>query len=362
MDEAKKKTSYITITISALVTAFVVIKLSGVLTPFLIAFFLAYLFNPLVNKLSSLSLKNKKLPRLLSVLIIFLMLMFLSAILILWLIPILITQLSHLVTNLAHWFEIIEKEWLPWIAQYMDIKLTDWNLDKSKRLLAEHGKQISVAMGSVTGILLQSGMSIVSWVVQFGVILVVLFYLLRDWPVLIIKMQKELSIYSFGQRAITLIAKGEGVLRVFFRGQLSVMAALGLIYAIGLSLLGLNYAILLGFISGLLSIVPYLGGAVGLTLSLFVGYLQFHDWPSLVLILGVFGIGQVLESMLLTPYLVGDKLGLHPVFVIFAIMAGGELFGFFGVLLALPVAAVMVVLIKDVHRTRGNNDVGPTAF
>lgn len=362
MDDVKKVLIYLTILFCALVGGFIIIKLAGVLIPFLLAGFLAYLFNPLVNKLSSLHIKKRKLPRLVSVLIVFLSLLLLSAILILWLIPILVTQLSHLVINATHWFEIIEKEWLPWLAQHLDIKLTDWNLDKSKSLLIAHGKQISLAMGSITAIVLQSGIGIVSWIVQFGVVLVVLFYLLRDWPILMKKMQKELTTHEFGPKFIKIVAKCDGVLGVFFRGQLSVMAALAVIYATGLSLVGLNYAILLGFISGLLSIVPYLGGAVGLTLSLFVGYLQFHDWTSLALILSVFGVGQALESMLLTPYLVGDKLGLHPVVVIFAIMAGGELFGFFGVLLALPVAAVMVVLIKGYHQTRGNNDVGPTAF
>lgn len=362
MDDVKKVLIYLTVSICVLLGGFVIIKLAGVLTPFLIAFFLAYLFNPLVNKLSRLHIKNRKLPRLVSVLIVFLTLTFLSAILVLWLIPILITQLSLLITSATHWLGVLEKEWLPWLAQHMNIKLTDWNLEKGKTILVQHGKQISMAMGSITTLLFQSGLGIVSWLTQFFIILVVLFYLLRDWPFLMKKIQKTLLMNSFGQTFIKIVAKCDAVLGVFFRGQLSVMAALGAIYAIGLSLVGVNYAILLGFISGLLSIVPYLGGAVGLALSLFVGYLQFQDWPSLALIIGVFGVGQALESIVLTPYLVGDKLGLHPLVVIFAIMAGGELFGFFGVLLALPVAAVMVVLLKDFHQTRGNNDVGPTAF
>lgn len=362
MDDAKKILIYLTVVVGMLLTGYVVFKLAGVLTPFLLAFLLAYLFNPLVNKLQALHIKGKFLPRLVGVLSVFFMIILMLVILVVWLMPILVNQLSLMITALTHWFVVIEKEWLPWLAQHANISVETFDLEQGKNLLITHAKQVSVAMGSITTILLQSGMSVVSFVVQLGIVFVVLFYLLRDWPVLMNKAKDRLSVSRFGQTLIKVVADCDDILTVFFRGQLSVMAALGLIYAVGLSLVGVNYGILLGFMSGLLSIVPYLGGVVGLTLSLLIGYLQFHDWSSLMLILGVFGIGQALESMVLTPYLIGDKLGLHPVAVIFAIMAGGELFGFFGVLLALPVAAVMVVLIKGFHQTRGNNDVGPTAF
>lgn len=362
MDDAKKILIYLTVVVGVLLAGYVIFALAGVLTPFLLAFLLAYLFNPLVNKLQTLHIRNKFLPRLVGVMAVFLILILIFVILVVWLIPVLVNQLSLLVTTFSHWLVVIEKEWLPWLAQHANINADTLNLEKGKSLLVTHGKQISLVMGSITAVLLQSGISIVSFVVQLALVFVVLFYLLRDWPTLMLKAKSTLSANHFGQNLIKIVAKCDQILSVFFRGQLSVMASLGLIYSIGLSLVGVNYGILLGFISGLLSIVPYLGGAVGLTLSLLVGYLQFHDWSSLMLILGVFGIGQALESMVLTPYLIGDKLGLHPVVVIFAIMAGGELFGFFGVLLALPVAAVMVVLVKDCHQTRGNNDVGPTAF
>lgn len=362
MDDAKKILIYLTVLMGVLLTGYIIFALAGVLTPFLLAFLLAYLFNPLVNKLQKLHIKNTFLPRLVGVMIVFLMLSLISVILVVWLIPILVNQLSLLATTLSHWLTVIEKEWLPWLAQHANISADSLDIEKGKNLLVTHGKQISLVMGSITAILLQSGIGIISFVFQLALVFVVLFYLLRDWPTLMLRAKNSLSTNGYGQNFIKIVAKCDQILSVFFRGQLSVMAALGLIYSIGLSIIGVNYGILLGFISGLLSIVPYLGGAVGLTLSLLVGYLQFHDWTSLMFILSVFGIGQALESMVLTPYLIGDKLGLHPVVVIFAIMAGGELFGFFGVLLALPVAAVMVVLIKDFHQTRGNNDVGPTAF
>jgi predicted PurR-regulated permease PerM len=364
MDDFKKIFIFLALISAALLVGFIIIKLSGVLTPFLIACFLAYLFNPLVNKLNFITIKKRHLPRTAGVLVVFLLLILLIGVMILALTPILVTQLSLLLDNMMHWLNIVEQDWLPWLAQRFDLNLAEFNINKSKSFLVDHGKQISATMGSLSAILFQSGMGVIKAIFQLSLIFVVLFYLLRDWPRLMQKGQSLLLTYPFGQKIQKTLQNCDAVLSVFFRGQLSVMVALAVIYAFGLFLVGVNYAILLGFISGMLSIVPYLGGVVGLSLSLLAGYIQFHDWHMLLLILGVFGVGQSLESMVLTPYLVGDKLGLHPVAVIFAIMAGGELFGFFGVLLALPVAAVMLVLLKDGHQPRSNrdHDVGSTAF
>ena len=127
-----------------------------------------------------------------------------------------------------------------------------------------------------------------------------------------------------------------------------VMLALAAIYSAGLLVLGVKGGLAIGVIAGLLSIVPYLGGAIGLVIGLLSALYQFQDWfhPSMVLL--VFMVGQVIESTVLTPWLVGDRIGLHPVAVIFALMAGGQLLGLVGVLIALPVAAVIVVALKQV--------------
>ena len=124
------------------------------------------------------------------------------------------------------------------------------------------------------------------------------------------------------------------------------MLAQGVFYAVGLSIVGLDQALLIGFVAGMITFVPYLGSVIGITLALVAGLVQFQDLPHMVAIGGVFAVGQLLESLVLTPLLVGDRLGLHPVAVIFAVMAGGQLFGFFGVLLALPVSAVLVVVLR----------------
>ncbi len=135
----------------------------------------------------------------------------------------------------------------------------------------------------------------------------------------------------------------------FVRGQFYVMLALGCIYSIGLWITGLDLALLIGMLAGLVSFVPYLGSIVGIVMACIAAMVQFHELISLVPVVIVFMVGQALEGMVLTPMLVGDKIGLHPVAVMFAVMAGGQLFGFLGILLALPVASVIMVLLRHVH-------------
>jgi predicted PurR-regulated permease PerM len=139
------------------------------------------------------------------------------------------------------------------------------------------------------------------------------------------------------------------VLGAFLRGQLTVMLALGVLYAAGLSIVGVDFALLIGLIAGLVSFVPYLGLIVGIIIATIAVLFQSHDITQVLWVFGVFAIVQLLEGTVLTPLLVGDKIGLHPVTVIFAVMAGGQLFGFFGILVALPVAAVLAVIMRHLR-------------
>jgi predicted PurR-regulated permease PerM len=134
-----------------------------------------------------------------------------------------------------------------------------------------------------------------------------------------------------------------------------VMVALGMVYGIGLVIIDLDYALLIGLLAGLASVVPYLGFCVGFLVAMLVAFFQFDAYWGMILVAVVFAIGQMLESMVLTPLLIGDRIGLHPVAVIFAVLAGGQLFGFTGVLLALPVAAVMMVLLRHLHHSYRNS-------
>jgi len=149
------------------------------------------------------------------------------------------------------------------------------------------------------------------------------------------------------EKTITdIVLECDGVLSEFLRGQLLVMLFLSIIYACGLWLAGIEYAFLIGFAAGLISIVPYLGSIVGIGVAGVVAFFQYHDLLHIIYVAVIFGAGQAIEGMLLSPLLVGDRIGLHPVAVIFAVMAGGQLFGFTGILLALPIAAVCLVLLR----------------
>ena len=172
--------------------------------------------------------------------------------------------------------------------------------------------------------------------------------MLRDWPVLLEQIRALLP-RSLEAPVMQLARESDETLSGFVRGQLSVMLVLGVIYAVGLRAVGLDVGPLIGIISGLISFVPYLGAILGVLAGVVAALVQYHDWLHVVLVLVVFGVGHVLESYVLVPRLVGEKIGLHPLAVIFAILAGGELFGFLGVLLALPVASVVMVLLRYAH-------------
>jgi predicted PurR-regulated permease PerM len=186
---------------------------------------------------------------------------------------------------------------------------------------------------------------------------VVGFYLLRDWDLMMGKLRGLLPRQREPQ-VVGLAGECHEVLGAFVRGQLMVMLALGVIYSAGLMLVGLELGLLIGMLAGLAAIVPYMGFIIGIGAALVAGLFQFGgDLYPMLGIVAVFMVGQALEGMVLTPLLVGDRIGLHPVAVIFAILAGGELFGFTGVLLALPVAAVIMVLLRHVHDLYKESDM-----
>jgi len=189
---------------------------------------------------------------------------------------------------------------------------------------------------------------VLGWLMNLVLIPVVTFYLLRDWD-LLIKGIRGLLPRKIEPRVEQLAVEINEVLGAFVRGQLLVMFALGVIYTAGLWLIGLDLAFIIGMGAGLLSVVPYLGTVVGLLAAVLAAIFQFQDLFHTVMVLLVFGAGQMLEGMVLTPKLVGDRIGLHPVAVIFAVLAGGQLFGFLGILLALPVASALNVLVRHLR-------------
>ena len=192
-----------------------------------------------------------------------------------------------------------------------------------------------------------SGLAILGWLANLFLIPVLTFYLLRDWDHLVAGIQRLLPRRSEAVW-VRLARESDEVLGAFLRGQMLVMFLLGVIYTTGLWVVGLDFALLIGMVAGLVSFVPYLGLIVGIVIAGIGSVLQSQGIADLPWVILVFVVGQLLEGTVLTPRLVGERVGLHPVAVIFAVMAGGQLYGFFGILLALPVAAVAMVMLRYV--------------
>jgi predicted PurR-regulated permease PerM len=191
----------------------------------------------------------------------------------------------------------------------------------------------------------KSGGALAAAVISLFLVPIITFYLLRDWDAIMIRLAALVP--SAQQDTVYRLAREtDNVLGAFLRGQILVMLALALIYSVGLGLVGLKFAIAIGVVSGLVSFVPYLGFVFGIVLAGLTVVLEPDPWLRLAGVLATFIVAQLIEGSILTPKLVGDRIGLHPVMVIFAIAAGGQLFGFFGILLALPAAAVLSVLVR----------------
>jgi predicted PurR-regulated permease PerM len=327
-----------------LLLGFLLWLLAPVLTPFAVSALLAYLGDPLVDRL-----ERWKLSRTAAVAVVFALMTLGVVIVVLLLIPSLGDQVGYFIDRLPVYIDWIQARVLPWIERVSGFSVEAFDPGQLVQILREHWQQAGGVATSVLGGLSKSGLAVLGWVANLVLIPVVTFYLLRDWDVLVARV-RELLPRPIEPTVTRLASESDSVLGAFLRGQLSVMLALGTVYSIGLWMIGIDLALLIGMLAGLVSFVPYLGVFVGAAAGVIAALVQYGDWLHPVLVIGVFAIGQTLEGFVLTPWLVGDRIGLHPVAVIFAIMAGGQLFGFLGVLLALPVAAVAMVVLRYAHQ------------
>jgi len=313
--------------------------LKPVLAPFLFAAFLAYLGDPLVNRLMQL-----KLSRVSAAVLVFVIIMLLVVALFLFLIPLIIKQFGVFIGRLPQFLLWLQAVALPWLDKHLDLNIS---LDPQvfKTLLAEHWQQAGNLAITVWQTLSQSGIAIIGWLAKVLIVPVVTFYLLCDWHK-VVSGARNLLPRRIEPTVMQLWWECNEVVSAFLRGQFLVMLVLALIYWIGLAAIGLDLALMLGVLAGLFSIVPYLGLIIGILSASIAAVVQFHDATHVIYVLIVFTVGHLIESFALVPLFVGDRIGLHPVAVIFAIFAGGHLFGFAGVLLALPVAAVLMILLR----------------
>ena len=317
-------------------------RLAPVLTPFIAAGLLAYIGDPLADRLQRL-----RLPRSIAVVTVFLLTLAVLGLLVLLVVPMVSAQVRALLEALPGIVAQVEQVWLPRLAPFLDI--TPGEEIGFAAFMDRYG-ELAQTWGSTLFLsLTRSGGALAGAVISLFLVPILTFYLLRDWDRMIATLGAVVP-SRYRATVFGLAHESDEVLGAFLRGQLLVMLSLAVIYSVGLSLVGLQFAIAIGVIAGLVSFVPYLGFVFGIGLAALTVALEPDPLWRLVGVVATVSMAQVIEGSILTPKLVGDRIGLHPVLVIFAVAAGGQLFGFFGVLLALPMAAVLSVLIRFAYR------------
>ncbi len=328
--------------------------LAPILTPFVLALLLGWLGDPLVDRL-----ERAGRSRNMAVTLVFVLMVLLLVLALVILVPMLERQIVTFIDVLPQARDWFIGTAIPWAEHKTGLELMGW-LDPERLIdwIRGHWQQAGGVAATFFGYLSRSGFAMVTWVVNLVLLPILTFYFLRDWDLLVARVAATIPRNHVA--TITRLAlQSNEVLGAFIRGQFLVMLALGVIYAGGLTLVGLKLGLLIGIVAGLISFIPYLGATTGILLAVLAALVQAKgfDLQLLILVGVVFTVGQLLESYVLTPRIVGDKIGLHPVAVIFAVMAGGQLFGFLGMLLALPVAAVANVLLHYLHEQYRQSDL-----
>lgn len=328
--------------------------LAPILTPFVLALLLGWLGDPLVDRIERAGRSRNA-----AVVLVFLLMTLLLVLALLILVPMIERQIVTLINALPQARDWFIATAVPWLEQRTGFELSSW-LDPERLVewVRSHWQQAGGLARTLFGYVSRSGFAMVTWVVNLVLLPILTFYFLRDWDKLVERVASLIPRAYIGTVG-RLASESNEVLGAFMRGQFVVMVALGAIYAIGLSITGLNLGLLIGLIAGLISFIPYLGATTGVVMAVLAALVQARGFD-LHLMIGMaitFTVGQLLESYVLTPRIVGDKIGLHPVAVIFAVMAGGQLFGFLGMLLALPVAAVANVLLRYAHQRYTQSDL-----
>ncbi|SDY70588.1 Predicted PurR-regulated permease PerM [Lysobacter sp. yr284] len=315
--------------------------LAPVLTPFVVAAMLGWLGDPLVDRIERTGRSRNT-----SVALVFTLMALLVTLVLVILVPLIERQITTLIVSLPTYRVWFTETAIPWLEQRTGFQISVWlDLNHLIELVRSNWERAGGVATTLLGYLSRSGFALIAMVANIALLPVLTFFFLRDWDKLVERVASLIPRDYLG--TVSRLAKeSNDVLGAFLRGQFLVMLALGVMYGVGLWGVGLDLGILIGIVAGLLTFVPYLGPASGIILGVVAALVQYGDWKHVLGVLAVFGVGQVVESYWLTPKLVGDRIGLHPVAVIFAVLAGGQLFGFLGMLLALPVAAVINVLLR----------------
>ncbi len=323
--------------------------LSPILAPFLLAAILAYILDPLVERMT-----RRGLNRTLAVILVLLLALMLIVALLLVVLPLAYKETRLLMEKLPGFLDWLNQSAAPWLKSKLDIDL-QFDVETAKQMARDAFSQNEdLAKGLLRSIGI-GGLAVIGFIANLLLLPVVLFYLLRDWNTLVASVDRLIPRRVHAQ-ALAIIREIDAVLAEWLRGQLLVVVIMSVYYSTALWLARLEFALPVGIITGLAVIVPYVGIVIGLALATVAALLQFDSFTGVLWVWLAIGIGQALEGMAITPLIVGERIGLHPVAVIFALLAFGQVFGFFGVLLALPASAVLLVALRHV---RAAYEAGP---
>lgn len=321
--------------IAAVVFLFLLWLLGNVMMPFLAGAAVAYFLDPVADRL-----ERAGLSRVMATIVISIVVLMLTLLVMLSLIPTLISQLTALVNAAPELFTAAQTFVLNRFPELQD------NTSTIRQSLTQIGTAIQARGGELANGVLQSAMTFIGGIVFIVIVPVVAFYFLLDWDRMVARIDRLLP-RDHAPEIRRLAREIDTALSGFIRGQMSVCVILGSFYSIALMMAGLNYGLLVGAIAGAITFIPYIGSLVGGVLAIGLALFQFWgDWMSIGIVVGIFAFGQFVEGNIISPKLVGTSVGLHPLWLIFALSAFGALFGFAGMLVAVPVAAALGVLIR----------------
>ncbi len=332
--------------------------LKPVVLPFVGAFLVAYLFSPLVDKLHKIGL-----PRWLSISAVFIGIGVVITLAFWYLVPLVWEQLMYAKNSIPSGIHWANYKFLPWLSDSFNLVPMELDVDQISAAIMEY-VQTNYSAYSIQAMiakLAQSGLNFIQIGGTVVLIPIIAFYFLLDWDRMLDSFRRLIP-RRHEEQTLVIVKECHSVLGAFVKGQFLVMVLLGVVYAMGLQLIGLEVGLIIGMVAGLCSIIPYLGFAVGIIAAVIASLFQFGiDWMQLLLVGVVFMIGQAVEGYILQPFLLGDKIGLSPVAVVFAVLAGAQLGGILGMLIALPVAAVIVVLLRHAREFYENSPMYSTS-
>ena len=317
--------------------------LSPILAPFLFAAILAYVLDPLVERLT-----GPRVRRMFAVVLVLLLALALFVAFALVVLPLFVKELGMLVDRLPAFLAWVNQQLAPWLKETLGVAF-QLDVETVKSIAGGILAGNQDVVGALLGSLKVGGLALIAFFVNLLLVPVVLFYLLRDWHGIVARVDALIPRWLHA-RALVVVREVDAVLAEFLRGQLLVIAVMSVYYVAALWLSGLQFALPIGLITGVLVFIPYVGSLSGLVLASVAALMQFGAAPGVLWVWLAFAIGQALEGMAVTPWLVGERIGLHPVAVIFALLAFGQVFGFFGVLLALPASAALLVALRHLRQ------------